>query len=115
MPWDPSKPPRKHKEKSDLARASKPWRDLGNKFTMTNGVVKSSFIEFNIKRTRNSPALHFRRGQNISIVHGVNDYDVTVYSFTPRSSSGSDVAASGIIRLLHHDLVEWDMDNSTHR
>jgi hypothetical protein len=112
MPWDPSKV-RKTTAKSDLARASKPWHDADGLFVMTNGVVKDCYIEFKIKRTRRSPTLRFSIGQNISVVHGCNEYDVYVYSFTPRSSSGCDVAASGVLRLFHHDQVEWDINNST--
>ena len=112
MPWDPSKPPRKTKTSSDVARKSKPWHDAHGLFTMTHGVVKNSFIEFKIKRNRKSPALRFGMGQRISVVHGLNEYDVNVYSFTPRSTCGSTTAASGVLRLALHELVEWDLNNS---
>jgi hypothetical protein len=110
MPWNPSKPPRKATQRSDVAITSKPWRDADGRFVMTHGVVKHSFIEFKIKRTRNSPALHFYMGQRISVVHGCNEYDVDVYSFTPRSTCGSDISASGVLRLVFHDQVERDLN-----
>jgi hypothetical protein len=114
--WHARDPPGTEKKPTKVAKtsaASKLWRDEENKFTLRGGIVKSSFIEFNIRRTRKSPALRFNIGQSIQLVRGAMVFHATVYSFTPHSLSGSAICASGILRLQHQSEIQWEIINNS--
>jgi hypothetical protein len=86
------------------------WKDPNARFALRDGVSKANYIEFNIRRTRKSPPLRFYPGQCIQVMCGATEYSVVVFSFTPRSSSGSVVTASGTLRVHHHAAVRWELE-----
>jgi len=107
-----SKTPRS--EKTADAAKSKPWRDGNNRFTVpTGGIIKSSYIEFQIRRTRKSPALRFNIGETVILRRGAMEFRATVYSFTPRSLSGSDICASGTLRIHHQSEIAWELQHNS--
>ena len=107
-----SKTPRS--EKTADAAKSKPWRDGNNRFTVpTGGIIKSSYIEFQIRRTRKSPALRFNIGETVILRRGAMEFRATVYSFTPRSLSGSDICASGTLRIHHQSEIAWELRHNS--
>jgi hypothetical protein len=95
------------KKTKTLTKKLMRWRDENNKFTLHNGIVGAGFIRFKIRRTRKSPALRFRMGEDIMLCYGRETYHARVYSFKPRSSTGSDIAASGTLTLFpHNDIAD---------
>jgi len=103
-------------EKNTKIATSKPWRDSRDRFTVSpGGVVKSSFIEFKIRRTRKSPALRFNIGESLTLVRGAAEFHAVVYSFTPRSLSGSDICASGTLRIHHQSEIAWELEYNSNK